>query len=109
MKFWSFWNILIFKFNNIFSKLQSGMIYHYAVVMLIGLTVLITIGSLWDFLEILIDNRLYFIYIFSFYFIIIQLLVMCNYYKCTFCLWVYFYKPINKKKYLILCHFYLLF
>ena len=51
-----------------FTKLQSGMIYHYAVVMLIGLTALITIGSLWNILEILIDTRLYFIYILSFLF-----------------------------------------
>jgi proton-translocating NADH-quinone oxidoreductase chain L len=51
-----------------FSKLQSGMIYHYAVVMLLGLTALITIGSLWDILELLIDNRLYFLYFLSFLF-----------------------------------------
>jgi NADH-ubiquinone oxidoreductase chain 5 len=51
-----------------FSKLQSGMIYHYAVVMLLGLTLLITTISLWDFLEIILDNRLYFIYLISFLF-----------------------------------------
>ena len=50
------------------SKLQSGMIYHYAVVMLIGLTLLITIVGVWDFLELFIDNKLYFIYIVSFLF-----------------------------------------
>jgi len=49
-----------------FSRLQSGMIYHYAVVMLIGLIALITIGSFWDILETLLDTRLYFIYILSF-------------------------------------------
>ena len=51
-----------------FSRLQSGMIYHYAVVMLLGLTVLITIISLWDFLDTFIDNRLYFLYLLSFFF-----------------------------------------
>ena len=49
-----------------FSRLQSGMIYHYAVVMLIGLIALITIGSFWDILETLLDTRLYFIYLLSF-------------------------------------------
>ena len=49
-----------------FSRLQSGMIYHYAVVMLIGLLILITIGSFWDILQVLVDTRLYFIYILSF-------------------------------------------
>jgi NADH-ubiquinone oxidoreductase chain 5 len=49
-----------------FTRLQSGMIYHYAVVMLIGLIGLITIGSFWDILQILLDTRLYFIYILSF-------------------------------------------
>ena len=50
------------------SKLQSGMIYHYAVVMLIGLTLLITVIGLWDFLELFINNKLYFIFLFSFIF-----------------------------------------
>ncbi len=31
------------------SKLQSGFVYHYAFVMLIGLTIFITIISLWEF------------------------------------------------------------
>ena len=50
------------------SKLQSGMIYHYAVVMLLGLTLLITIISLWEFLKIFLDNRFYFVYLLSFLF-----------------------------------------
>jgi len=50
------------------SKLQTGIIYHYAVVMLLGLTLLITIISLWEFLEIFVDNRFYFIYLLSFLF-----------------------------------------
>ena len=49
-------------------RLQSGMIYHYAVVMLLGLTFLITIIGLWNFLEVFIDNRLYFIFLITFFF-----------------------------------------
>jgi NADH-ubiquinone oxidoreductase chain 5 len=48
------------------SKLQSGMIYHYAVVMLLGLTFLITLIGAWDLLTFFVDNRLYFIYLSSF-------------------------------------------
>ena len=61
-------SILFQRFTSHISKLQSGMIYHYAVVMLIGLTLLITIVGLWDFLELFIDNKLYFIYLISFVF-----------------------------------------
>jgi len=43
------------------SKLQSGMIYHYAVIMLLGLVLFITCVGLWDSLEQFVDNRLYFI------------------------------------------------
>lgn len=50
------------------SKLQSGLIYHYAVVMLIGLTLFITLVPLWDVLHHFVDNRLYFIYFFTFIF-----------------------------------------
>lgn len=56
------------RFTSHISKLQSGMIYHYALVMLIGLTLLITIIGLWDFLELFINSKLYFIYLFSFLF-----------------------------------------
>jgi hypothetical protein len=51
------------------NKLQSGFVYHYAFVMLIGLTIFITIIGLWDFISFWVDNRLYFIYIVSFLFI----------------------------------------
>lgn len=51
-----------------FSRLQSGLIYHYAVVMLLGIVILITSISLWEFLEILLDNRFYFVYLISFLF-----------------------------------------
>jgi proton-translocating NADH-quinone oxidoreductase chain L len=50
------------------SKLQTGLIYHYAVVMLLGLTVFISLISLWDVLNVFIDHRLYFLYILSFLF-----------------------------------------
>ena len=61
-------SILFQRFTSHISKLQSGMIYHYAVVMLIGLTLLITIIGVWDFLELFIDNKLYFVYLISFFF-----------------------------------------
>lgn len=55
-----------FHLTRYFSHLQSGMIYHYAVVMLLGLLVFITVGSFWDSLQLFADTRLYFIYILSF-------------------------------------------
>ena len=54
------------------SKFQSGMIYHYAVVMLLGLTLLITIVSLWDYMELFIDNRLYLIFLITFLFALLE-------------------------------------
>ena len=48
------------------SRIQSGMIYHYAVMMLLGLTLLITVVALSDFLESFVDSRLYVLYINSF-------------------------------------------
>lgn len=60
--------LTVSKLTTYFTRLQSGMIYHYAVVMLLGLTALITLGSLWDILETLIDTRLYFVFILSFFF-----------------------------------------
>ncbi len=42
-------------------KAQSGFVYHYALVMLIGLTLFITIISLWDFVSFFVDSRLYFV------------------------------------------------
>ena len=48
------------------SQLQSGIIYHYAVVMIIGLTLLISVIGLQDFFQVFIDNRLYFIFITTF-------------------------------------------
>ena len=51
------------------SKLQSGFIYHYAVVMLCGLLVLITGVVVWDFLDLFIDVRLFFLLFTSFAFL----------------------------------------
>nr|YP_010736404.1 NADH dehydrogenase subunit 5 [Zygnema circumcarinatum]QKQ14733.1 NADH dehydrogenase subunit 5 [Zygnema circumcarinatum]WEL36377.1 NADH dehydrogenase subunit 5 [Zygnema circumcarinatum] len=50
------------------SAIQSGFVYHYALVMLIGLTVFITIIGLWDFVSFFVDNRLYFVLLLSFLF-----------------------------------------
>jgi len=43
------------------SHLQSGFVYHYALVMLIGLTLLIAIVGLWSFFSFWVDARLFFI------------------------------------------------
>nr|YP_009675912.1 NADH dehydrogenase subunit 5 [Ptilidium ciliare]QDE12713.1 NADH dehydrogenase subunit 5 [Ptilidium ciliare]QIA60096.1 NADH dehydrogenase subunit 5 [Ptilidium ciliare var. pulcherrimum] len=51
------------------SKIQSGFVYHYAFVMLLGSTIFISVIGLWDFISFWVDNRLYFIYIVSFLFI----------------------------------------
>lgn len=50
------------------SRLQSGVIYHYAVVMLLGLTLAITLVALWDILEIVVDPRFYFLFLMTFLF-----------------------------------------
>ena len=50
------------------SKLQTGMIYHYAVIMLIFLTLLITVISLSNTLELFAYSKYYCIYITSFLF-----------------------------------------
>lgn len=61
-------SIFFKRFTYYISKLQSGMIYHYAVIMLIGLTLLILMIGLWDILQAFVDSRLYLIYIASFIF-----------------------------------------
>nr|QGN75128.1 NADH dehydrogenase subunit 5 [Chlorella vulgaris] len=55
-------------FAQYLNRLQSGLIYHYAVVMLFGIISLITVISLWDFLEGILDTRFYFLYLISFLF-----------------------------------------
>ena len=56
------------KLSQQISKIQSGFIYHYALSMLIGLTLFIALTGLWDSLSFWIDNRLYFIQFISFIF-----------------------------------------
>ena len=51
------------------SRFQSGFIYHYAVVMLCGLLLLITGVVLWDFLDLFLDMRLLFLFFSSFAFL----------------------------------------
>jgi proton-translocating NADH-quinone oxidoreductase chain L len=50
------------------STLQSGYIYHYALLMLCGLTGFVAIFSFWDALSPWIDTRLYGVYVLSFIF-----------------------------------------
>ena len=50
------------------SRLQSGVIYHYAVIMLLGLTLAITLVAFWDMLEVFIDPRFYFLFLITFLF-----------------------------------------
>jgi proton-translocating NADH-quinone oxidoreductase chain L len=50
------------------SRLQSGIIYHYAVIMLLGLTLAITLVALWDILEAIVDPRFYFLFLMTFLF-----------------------------------------
>ena len=48
-----------FLFQNLtryLSKLQSGMIYQYAVVMLVGVILLISIVGFWDFLKVFVSS-----------------------------------------------------
>ena len=61
-------SVFFARFTRYTARLQTGQIYHYAVFILIGLTVLITIVGAWDFLEKIIDNRLYFVFLLSFLF-----------------------------------------
>lgn len=51
------------------SKLQSGFIYHYALVMLCGLTALITGVVFVDFLNLFVDKRLFFLLLTTFPFL----------------------------------------
>jgi NADH-ubiquinone oxidoreductase chain 5 len=52
-------------FIKVISKFQTGYIYHYAFLMLIGTVLLLTIINLWLIIQtyIFIDNRLLFIYV----------------------------------------------
>jgi proton-translocating NADH-quinone oxidoreductase chain L len=49
-------------------RVHSGYIYHYAFLMLIGLTFLVLLVGLWDFVSFWIDTRLFFVHTVSFLF-----------------------------------------
>ena len=51
------------------SSIQSGYVYHYALIMLIGLTLFISLVGLWDVISYWVDARLYFILALSFLFV----------------------------------------
>jgi proton-translocating NADH-quinone oxidoreductase chain L len=55
-------------FINQIASLQSGKLYHYALIMLLGLTFLIGIVGLWDTAAFWIDSRLVFIQLLAFLF-----------------------------------------
>ena len=55
--------------SQILSRMQTGYVYHYAYIMLIGLTFFIGLVSLWDTLSWWIDPRLYFLLFLSFLFL----------------------------------------
>eukprot|EP00003_Mantamonas_plastica_P007285 TRINITY_DN16102_c0_g1_i1.p1 TRINITY_DN16102_c0_g1~~TRINITY_DN16102_c0_g1_i1.p1 ORF type:complete len:681 (+),score=-417.05 TRINITY_DN16102_c0_g1_i1:1170-3212(+) len=61
------------RFSERVSKLQTGYIYNYAFIMLLGIVGLISFISLWDNLSSVIDTRLYLIFLFS--------LIFYNYYS----------------------------
>ena len=48
------------------SDFQSGFVYHYAFIMLVGLTGLLAFVGLGDTLSVWVDNRLYFIHLITF-------------------------------------------
>ena len=50
------------------TKMQSGFVYHYALVILMGLTLFIAIIGLWDFFSFWVDSRLIFIQFLAFLF-----------------------------------------
>lgn len=50
------------------SRFQSGFLYHYALMMLIGTTFFISLIGLAPFLAYWVDPRLYFVFLFSFVF-----------------------------------------
>nr|BCT02609.1 NADH dehydrogenase subunit 5 [Medakamo hakoo] len=56
------------KWSRRLGTLQSGLIPHYAVLMVLGLTLAITCIALWDVLEGFVDPRLYFLFFVTFLF-----------------------------------------
>lgn len=51
------------RFSTKASDIQTGYIYHYAFIMLLGITLLITIVELWDYISMLVDYRLCLVYL----------------------------------------------
>jgi len=47
------------------AKVQSGYVYHYAFLMLIGLTFLLLVTGLWDVVSYWVDTRLFFVHLVS--------------------------------------------
>ena len=45
------------------SRLQTGYLYHYAFVMMTGVTLLIAVVGLWDMVEAFVDPRLFFVFL----------------------------------------------
>lgn len=68
-------SLLFRELSHYIRQLQSGIIYHYAVVMIIGVTLLITVIGLQDFFEGFLEPRLYFLFVTTF--------VYYNFYSAT--------------------------
>jgi len=56
------------KWSRRLGTLQSGLIPHYAVFMVLGVTLAISFVALWDILEGFVDPRLYFLFFLAFLF-----------------------------------------
>lgn len=56
------------KWSRRLGALQSGLIPHYAVLMVLGVTLAISFVALWDILEGFVDPRLYFLFFLAFLF-----------------------------------------
>ena len=52
---------MVTKRGDTLAGLQTGFLYHYAFVMLLGVTFLIAILGLWDVISSYVDGRLFFI------------------------------------------------
>ena len=57
---------IVQRFISQLSRWQSGKVYHYAVVMLLGLVVLIALIGVWEWCELIVDPRLWFLWLTSF-------------------------------------------
>jgi NADH-ubiquinone oxidoreductase chain 5 len=53
-------------FGRSLKEVQSGYVYHYALIMLIGLTFLVLLAGLWDVVSYWVDTRLFFVHVVSF-------------------------------------------